>query len=186
MERKDVLRTDKLIQDAYLSLVFSNTAKRITVNDIVARAGISRSTFYAHYQDIPDLDKGIELRITEYVKSFLSNTTPEELISNSYEKVSPLLRAIFERRGFLRGLIVGGWKPLVLENVRAAFDGAIICGEQPSLSPEKMEAINLFIKGVVLEACYYWSMNSSGIDEEILIKTACDFISGGVKRIMEP
>ena len=185
MERKDVLRTDRLIQDAYLSLIFSNTNKRITVNDIITKAGVSRSTFYAHYQDVRDLDRSIETRISDYIKVYLVNTTPEELVTNTYEKLSPLLRALFVRKQFLRGLIAGGWKPLVLENVRAAFDGAILWGERPNISAEKRAAINLCIKGIVLEIGYYWSMSGKDDDEETMIQTACGFISGGMRSVLE-
>ena len=185
MERKDVLRTDKLIQDAYLSLIFSNTNKKITVNDIITRAGVSRSTFYAHYQDVPDLDRSIEARITDYIKINLVNTTPEELVTNTYEKLSPLLHALFARKQFLRGLIAGGWKPLILENVRAAFDGAIIWGDRPDISEKKRVAINLCIKGVLLEIGYYWSMSDTDEDAETMIRIACDYISGGLKSVLE-
>ena len=185
MERKDVLRTDKLIQDAYLELIFHNGDKRITVNDVINKAGISRSTFYAHYEDLPALDRSVERRITEYVKSYIVNTTPEELITNSYEKLAPLLRAVFDRQEFLHGLIVGGWKPLVLKNIRAAFDGAIDWSRLHGVSPEKIETMHVCIRGILLETCYYWSMSDNPMDKELLIKTTCEFISGGLKHIME-
>lgn len=185
MERKDVLRTSMLIQDAYLSLIFNGGKKRITVNDIINKAGVSRSTFYAHYQDIPDLDECVENRITEYIKSFIINTTPEELITDTYAKLSPLLRALLERKDVLHGLIVGGWKPLVLEKIRAAFDGAIDWGEYGEAAAANFETVNICIKGVLLEACYYWSMGDEHVDEELLIKTVCDFVSGGLSRLKE-
>ena len=184
MERKDVLRTDKMIQDAYMGLIFSCGDKKITVNDVISKAGISRSTFYAHYQDLPDLDRSVEKRITDYVKSFIVNTTPEELISNSYEKLSPLLHAVFERKELLHGLIIGGWKPLVLKNIRAAFDGAIDWSRLQNVSAEKIETMHQCIRGVLMETCYYWSMCDDPMDEEILIRTACDFISAGLKNII--
>ena len=185
MERKDILRTDKLIQDAYLSLIFVSANKKITVNDIINKAGVSRSTFYAHYQDIPDLDRCVEKRIIDYVKAYLVQTTPEELITNAYEKLSPLLRAVFNRKEFLHGLIVGGWKPLVLKNIRAAFDGVIDWGSLPNVSAEKIETMHLCIRGILLETCYYWSMSDSPMNEDLLIRSACDFISGGMKQIIE-
>ena len=185
MERKDVLRTDKLIQDAYLGLIFYSGDKRITVNDVINKAGISRSTFYAHYEDLPALDRSVEQRITDYVKSYIVNTTPEELIANAYEKLSPLLYAVFDRQEFLHGLIVGGWKPLVLKNIRAAFDGVIDWGSLPNVSAEKIETMHLCIRGILLETCYYWSMSDSPMNEDLLIRSACDFISGGMKQIIE-
>ena len=118
-------------------------------------------------------------------KSYIVNTTPEELITNPYEKLAPLLRAVFERQELLHGLIVGGWKPLVLKNIRAAFDGAIDWGQLHGVSPGKIETMHICIRGILMETCYNWSMSDNPMDQERLIKTACEFVSGGLKHIME-
>lgn len=184
MERKDVLRTKKLIEDAYIELIFKNEPK-ITVNSIIEKAGVSRSTFYAHYQDIPALDDSIENRIIDYINASIVNTSPEELIRNPQEKLAPLLRALFSRREFLRSLIVGGWKPLVLQKIRASFDEAIEWDKLSGAERNYAEAVNICIKGVVLEACYYWSMCDEPIDSELLIDTVCGFISGGMSGLVK-
>ncbi|GFP75426.1 TetR/AcrR family transcriptional regulator [Clostridium fungisolvens] len=44
-------RTRILIQDAFLSLTREKVFEAITVKDIVERANINRSTFYAHFED---------------------------------------------------------------------------------------------------------------------------------------
>ncbi|GFZ33251.1 TetR/AcrR family transcriptional regulator [Clostridium zeae] len=44
-------RTRILIQDAFLSLTGEKIFEAITVKDIVERANINRSTFYAHFED---------------------------------------------------------------------------------------------------------------------------------------
>ncbi len=68
MERKDVLRSKKLIEEAYFNLIVENNEK-ITVNSIIEKAGVSRSTFYAHYQDVQQLDESIENRIVSFSAS---------------------------------------------------------------------------------------------------------------------
>ncbi len=185
MERRDVLRTSRLIQDAYMELLFDNGNKKITVNDIINRAGVSRSTFYAHYQDIPALDESVENRIVKYIESFIVDTTLEELIANPHAKLEPLLRALFARKNVLHGLIVGGWKPLVLEKIRDAFNGAVNWERYDGNDRSVIESVNVCIKGVLLEACYYWSMSDDSIDDEILINTVCGFVSGGLAHLRE-
>ncbi|GKU24404.1 TetR/AcrR family transcriptional regulator [Clostridium folliculivorans] len=44
-------RTRILIQDAFLSLTREKVFEAITVKDIVEKANINRSTFYAHFED---------------------------------------------------------------------------------------------------------------------------------------
>lgn len=54
-EYRSSIRSKKLIQEALGELLMEKSLERITVTDIVNRAGINRGTFYAHYTDIPDL-----------------------------------------------------------------------------------------------------------------------------------
>ena len=188
MERKDVLRTKKLIEDAYIELIFSKDQK-ITVNSIIEKAGVSRSTFYAHYQDIPALDESIENRIIDFINASVTNTSSEELVRDPQATLRPLLQAIFSRKVILHSLIMGGWKPLVLQKIRDAFDDAIDWDKLNGADRKYVEAVNICIKGVVLEACYYWSMSDTPVDSELLINTVCDFVSSGmaglVKKISE-
>ena len=48
-------RTEKAIMHAFLELLNQHPLDKITVKDIVTACGISRNTFYYHYQDIYDL-----------------------------------------------------------------------------------------------------------------------------------
>lgn len=50
-----VVRTRKRIQDALVDLILEKDYEKITVQDILDRADVGRSTFYAHYQDKEDL-----------------------------------------------------------------------------------------------------------------------------------
>lgn len=48
-------RTRRLISEAFLNLMREKHFAQITVQDIIDRADVGRSTFYAHYQDKEDL-----------------------------------------------------------------------------------------------------------------------------------
>jgi AcrR family transcriptional regulator len=50
-----VQRTRKLLQEALVSLILEKGYQKITVQDIIDRANIGRSTFYSHYRDKEDL-----------------------------------------------------------------------------------------------------------------------------------
>jgi AcrR family transcriptional regulator len=50
-----VRRTRELLRNAFLSLVLEKGYDRITVQDILDRADVGRSTFYAHFRDKEDL-----------------------------------------------------------------------------------------------------------------------------------
>ena len=48
-------RTRKLLSEALIALITEQSYNAITVQDIIDRANVGRSTFYAHYQDKDDL-----------------------------------------------------------------------------------------------------------------------------------
>ena len=50
-----VLRTRKLIMDAFIELSSQKEFKDITIKDITTEAMINRATFYYHFEDIYDL-----------------------------------------------------------------------------------------------------------------------------------
>ena len=55
--RRDVKRYEKAIRDAYIELCAKKGHDHVKVSDIIKEADISRSTFYAHYEDIRQLEK---------------------------------------------------------------------------------------------------------------------------------
>ncbi|MEM6707029.1 MAG: TetR/AcrR family transcriptional regulator, partial [Acidobacteriota bacterium] len=50
-----VTRTKRLLRQALMELVREKDYARITVQDILDRADVGRSTFYTHYRDKDDL-----------------------------------------------------------------------------------------------------------------------------------
>ena len=51
--------TRKAIMDACIKLLEKKPLNRITVRDIVEECGISRNSFYYHFEDVPSLLKAI-------------------------------------------------------------------------------------------------------------------------------
>jgi AcrR family transcriptional regulator len=50
-----VQRTRQLLRDALVSLILEKSYQKITVQDIIDRANVGRSTFYSHFRDKEDL-----------------------------------------------------------------------------------------------------------------------------------
>jgi len=55
MEDRRVRRTRSALRDAFLALMTEKGYEAVTVQDLIDRADIGRSTFYAHYTDKSDL-----------------------------------------------------------------------------------------------------------------------------------
>ena len=86
-------KTEKAIIDAFLEL--SLQGKRFSVADICQRAGVNRSTFYRHYEDIDDLIN--ECRgdmLLELEKVFSALIKPESFDADGHIKRSVIMRLL--------------------------------------------------------------------------------------------
>ena len=68
---------DEAILGAFFKLVKEKKPDRITVSDITKTAGIARSTFYNHYQDIASLISAVEDKTIHDVFSMMENFQPK-------------------------------------------------------------------------------------------------------------
>lgn len=69
-----IIKTRKLIRDAFIKLISIKGFSRITINDIADMAMINRSTFYLHYTDKYDL---FQQTTEEAIKNILKLVAPE-------------------------------------------------------------------------------------------------------------
>ena len=88
-EYKNAIRSRQLIKNAYVSLLNEKTMGKITVTDIISRAGISRGTFYAHYDDVRDLYSKLENDAVETIMRIIDETG----ILNFYNNPFPTLES---------------------------------------------------------------------------------------------
>ncbi len=97
-EYRSAVRSRRLIRTALLELLHEKPFEKITVTDIVKRADINRSTFYAHYPDVRGLveelmeetvNKSLELVSTIDMQQFLEEPTPvlEKLLAIGQENM---------------------------------------------------------------------------------------------------
>lgn len=98
-ERNDlrVKNTKKRLRQTFAHLMFEKPLQNITVAELCTRAEINRSTFYAHYSDIYDLQQKLELEIYSEFQTTLAQV---DLTKNfSADKVPIFMVTIF---GFLK------------------------------------------------------------------------------------
>ncbi len=84
-EYRSAVRSRKMIREAFLELLKEKDIHKITVTDIVNKADLNRSTFYAHYMDVRAIteemeneviDKMIEILKEFKFRNFFNNPTP--------------------------------------------------------------------------------------------------------------
>ena len=68
---------DEAIYDAFFLILKEKELDKITVSDVIKRAGIVRSTFYNHYENIPALVTAIEDKTIEDIFSLMNTFHPK-------------------------------------------------------------------------------------------------------------
>ncbi|MDE6760131.1 MAG: TetR/AcrR family transcriptional regulator [Lachnospiraceae bacterium] len=67
---------DEAIHDAFFLILKEKELDKISVSDIIKRAGIVRSTFYNHYENIPALVASIEDKTIDDIFSLMNTFHP--------------------------------------------------------------------------------------------------------------
>lgn len=89
-ENRGSRRSRKMIREAYVSLLKEKEPHKITVADIVRRADISRTTFYAHYEDARTVTQELEREILDGITEIMS----EEGYGDFCKNPLPLLQKV--------------------------------------------------------------------------------------------
>lgn len=61
------LKTERAIRRAFHELLQTKDIKRITVRELAERAEINKTTFYSHYETLPDLIDTLERENIDYI-----------------------------------------------------------------------------------------------------------------------
>ena len=102
-----IQRTRRLLQDALLALILEKGFDAVTVQDVIDRANVGRSTFYSHFSDKEDLLlSGFEHLRSEFEKYLLSESAAAngswELCLSMFQHAQsqrPLYKALAGKQG---------------------------------------------------------------------------------------
>lgn len=100
-----IMRTRKLIMDAFVELSSKKEFKDITIKDITTAAQINRSTFYYHFEDIYDLlDKALNevLSVNLRFRDYENATMTEETLISMFKAITDFQESLSHRchRGY--------------------------------------------------------------------------------------
>jgi len=151
-------RTRHLLSEALVELIREKGYNPITVSDIIDRANVGRSTFYAHYRDKDDLLAGELDRVIGFLSQGVSDESDEE---NSLFPSLGLFRHVGEQYELYKALV---WTPgidLLIKHLQTSLSHRIEEGIQRS---EKDFDIPLpilanFIAGGFLILLKWWLEN---------------------------
>jgi len=121
MDRR-VQRTRDVLGDALMHLIQEKPFATITVQEVIDRANVGRSTFYTHYRDKDDLFLS---DVEDFFESMATLLARRGEASNRVAPVRELFAHVAEVREFYAKLVASGKVQDVLELGRGHFARAI-------------------------------------------------------------
>lgn len=157
-----VQRTRDLLQKSLLDLIDERGYDAITIQDIVDRANVARTTFYVHYGSKDDLLMSChEAIVSQFQSGLLYPLSREELLSpEAPAGMTATYHHLEEVRGQVYPMFQGKDGPLILRrirdwsaeqieaNLRAAF------AEADSIFP--LDVVATYLAGAQLTLMHWW------------------------------
>lgn len=153
-----VVRTRERLGDALIALILEKGFDAITVQDVLDRAEIGRSTFYAHYRDMDDL---FVSDIDDFLGAFANALASSNEHSRRVACVREFFAHISDGRQLGEALRAAGRWPDIVDLGRAHFARAIAArlAEIPpadALSADRRAALGHAYAGAFFSLLEWW------------------------------
>lgn len=179
-----VIRTRKLLQDAFTSLLREKDFTAITVHDIAARATVNRATFYAHFDDKYAL---VESVLADTFMTLVSQrlSFPTEL---TRETLRQLILAVCDFHESLCAQCKRGYQfnvPVVENKIRLQLQQIIMeCLARQGVLPDRSRQEGVAVtmaSWAIYGAVYRWITEGRPITADKLAETILPFIMAGIQ-----
>lgn len=152
-EYRSAIRSRKAIRLAFMELLKEKSFEKITVTDIVKRADINRSTFYAHYPDVMGLIEEIQNEVLDYTYQMLREISFKNFFENPKPLLNEIIKMAEENNELYRLLSNSNIAVKQLATIKEALiERTIKTIEIPGLAPDSFEkefTVRFFMGGVV-------------------------------------
>lgn len=164
MEKEDPRydRTEADLQEAFQILARKKDLDKITVSEITRLTGVTRSTFYNHYEDMPSLINAMENRILDEIFTMMKSFHPEgsgEISRKFFES----LCSYIAQNGYLVHILASPQADFFIEKALSMFHSYVAITMEGTGRPEAQQqalsyAVSYSIGGVV-GILHKWALN---------------------------
>lgn len=176
-----VIRTRKLIMDAFIELSSKKEFKDITVKDITTEAMINRATFYYHFQDIYDL---LEKALSEVLMINLERHNYKE-DKLSEEAIIKLFQAITQFQNSLSSRCHRGYEDTIARIIREQLEVIfydMLVNEYPNEKEETLKSLALMYSWGLYGASVEWRRRGVDIPPEQYIQSVIPYLLTGLMK----
>lgn len=176
-----VLRTRKLIMDAFMELSSKKEFKDITVKDITAEAMINRATFYYHFEDIYDLLEKVlaeVLLVNLNYDFYQSDELNEEAFVSIFQAITNFQKSLSDRchRGYEDTIA-----RIIREQLEIIFYRMLL-KQNTKEEEEALKITAVILSWGIYGASVEWRKNSKKIPPEEFIRSAIPYIMSGIEN----
>ncbi|KOY17970.1 TetR/AcrR family transcriptional regulator [Paenibacillus xylanivorans] len=184
-----VIRTRRLLQDAFASLIQEKDFESITVRDIAERATVNRATFYAHFVDKFEI---LEVRLMESFMTIINRRISghtvlnEETIQSIFLGVCDFhkgLSTMCKRRYTSLGTVFEIQIKEQIQTILLSF----IDKDKMLSSPNAhflIHTASTMLSWGMYGAAYTWNNEGSPISAESFVKQAMPLLLNGAKELL--
>lgn len=161
-------KTRNLIKKTFAELMNEKKElSKITVTELVKRAGITRSTFYTHYDDIYEVVNDYQL---ETIELLVSDDKILNSIQDIYNYFDEIFECIQKNEDIYKMLLVSNGSLIFLEQLKKLAGEKIYNSMQNIIkNNEYLQLdVNFYMDGVISELVKYFRGQSDYSLEELL------------------
>lgn len=162
MEKKEyrsAVRSRKMIRQAFFEILKEKAFEKITVTDVVKKAEINRSTFYAHYPDVMGVVEEIQEEILDYTQNFMKNVNFNDFYENPKPYLNQLIQLVAENKELYRLLMTSSMVAKEMDQLKYIMIDCIIetlDGNDRFQSKFDLEFATRFFMGGVVDVYTQW------------------------------
>ncbi|MEC0240026.1 TetR/AcrR family transcriptional regulator [Paenibacillus dokdonensis] len=185
-----VLRTRRLLQDAFASLIQEKDFESITVRDIAERATVNRATFYAHFVDKFEI---LEAKLMESFMTIINRringheSLNEETIQSIFLGVCDFHKGLdnmCKRRYQSLGPVFEIQIKEKIQTILLSFIDKDKMQSNPN-APFLINTASIMLSWGIYGAAYVWNNEGRLINAESFVKQTMPLVMNGAKELLE-
>jgi len=185
-----VRRTRQILQDALTGLILEKPYHAITIQDILDRADVGRSTFYTHYQNKDDLLMGSFNRLLESLGSHLQTSSDHEA-GRAFFPTMELFQHVRDNHHLFKALVSGEGVDLLFKHGASALSQQIGHHLERQISdPETISVplpvLAIFLTGSLISLLQWWLENRMPYSPERMADMYEQLVTPGVRAVLSP
>jgi len=169
MDRR-IEKTKKAIKDAFYELISEYDYSKISIQDIIDKANIGRSTFYDHFETKDDL---LKTMCTDLFDHIFNHDIKEEKhcfmeSSTLKEKIIHIMFHLLERKDAIKGILKSDASNMFIEYFKKYID-KISLDLKSNYNNVPNEFIKHYVTSSIIEMIKYWVNNNFKEKPEVLV-----------------